>query len=1700
MIINSEFLVSTLEVFTSFSKFQSICIAGSVQGHASAVLSAFCLLLFPASADECLLSRSRDKSLMSQGKPSGQSSFLPHGFLRGLEADLRALCADARRRNPEVKEAAERVILSLKEAETSDAERDAADEAASAFCTACETLDPSAGSSALTLQVKIALRAVSCLHKLLTHRALSAARLPEVLDALKRLSAPPIDDNLTLKVLQGVLSLLTVRSYAKALSEDQLSRAFSLLFLLRTSRSSSAGSAASNPLSAISQISGLSDSGVIEQTSKAAFRQVASDLFASAADSAVKTAVEKQAASGAEIPLSEYPSEVHAAFCLFTDLCRAVSSEPLQWVARSDSSTLSSMTVLDFSLALEVLDDGLASNIALFGGQQVFSEALSSRLCPVLHTILRTASDKTTVKSLLGLIVTLNRNYWRILQIDSESILHALATIVKDREIADTGEVPWIVVYAMEAIRCIFHSKPGEPNYLIDFITAFDRGGRVGRLIAEVINVSCDVLNLGDRIDVILIPPLPVNGSMKPFANTITNSTEFLVAIATGFYLEVIKAAGEAVKAGQESITSALLISDTTERAVTRLGKLISESAPQEVVVSSDIGKEASLEALKALAKSIGLLGIIGADCQLDSIREISLMTLSAACKNAIRAQSGSSSSENIFGNRIKILFEVIFNVLEKCRETLGRSWFPIVEALEQLDIFISKHDATIEASAQGHPSVFSGLRPQLDAIFTSTSTLQWSSCHDMISALVQCSRQSIVLMSKKMSQEDQPKAKSGSEIRIFGVSMAERAILHSFERENVDSGPIPCSLWQIVTGHLTSICTDSVFISLRAVALSSLTRLAIGAIPSGNPPFVSHDKVIRPFLDLFTASYTDVRSGSLAAVYAVLEAQGERLSGESAWLGVLKILSTAAGSKSLKSDSPSLVAGESRGANQSPGAAAPRIEMMSEAFRVVQVISDDFMTSLAENALPVWIDVVRLYCGQNEDVNVALTSIGLLWRTADFVAKGTGQDVEDELWVQLFETLKEISIDERPEIRNSAVKTLSGTLSAHSFRLSATAWNGCVARALLPLLEEVMRGGFSGQHDDGGTSGKVRGDVQLLLHHSRDTPRKQWNETRVLALAGVAKVLRTAMPRLAILQDDSGRPLFLMLTDGGGDGLWRKMLRAAGVAAGSRDTEVAVAGVSALLELLTAAGYVVSKQNEEHHQGHATKLGLSNSAPAALGSDNNTTSWISGVMGSADSTRLDTSQPVATPTDDKDSATAESTILLWEAVWSALNEAIGGRDTEHLEKTTEGKDGLDDLKIVDQKALQLLAEGLLESRMKLSDKFTSGSSRMLVQVLMHLALGRGASRSKNIGEAESVLSDVQNATLSGLQRLSFGADHESWVSLVHGLLTIVKEENRNKHKPSALVRRVLLIISSLYSNEQLPSQVKSSELPLVLKIVGGVMLLRNQTGIDGSLGTVSGAARGISHPLWVEAADVVMDAMRCGMSAGPGGEQVWSEFVSLAKEFLYSPSRTRRDMDFRYGSGDWERAEEYDIRLTTFVQEALSQMGTGASRNSKKELVGLLARGAEEGKASGRPRFVRSSQKQLFRLADVIPRSADMGNDSDDDRLIAEESNKQVVETCGRVLGQYIADDQRSGRCPLPAARRAEAVFLLQQLRILNSYDETKEGFTKENIVTLYPRLCECVDSRDEAVRQLARDLLDQAAPGAKDRVRPSTLKIGGS
>mmetsp|Transcript_5623 Transcript_5623/g.8694 ORF Transcript_5623/g.8694 Transcript_5623/m.8694 type:complete len:1334 (+) Transcript_5623:1-4002(+) len=176
-----------------------------------------------------------------------------------------------------------------------------------------------------------------------------------------------------------------------------------------------------------------------------------------------------------------------------------------------------------------------------------------------------------------------------------------------------------------------------------------------------------------------------------------------------------------------------------------------------------------------------------------------------------------------------------------------------------------------------------------------------------------------------------------------------------------------------------------------------------------------------------------------------------------------------------------------------------------------------------------------------------------------------------DALWLSLYSQAHRLSSDPRPEVRNCALRTLSSTLVTHGGVLGPSAWYMCMWHILFPAFQAVRQAAFdssrsSAANDDSvGTPqlGKEKGaPVMMLLHHSRNTIRKQWDETVVLALNALSRVFRTFF----------NGPLGLLPHV---QYAWHRLVRYAKEAVLSSSRETSLAGIHALEDLLQALNSV---------------------------------------------------------------------------------------------------------------------------------------------------------------------------------------------------------------------------------------------------------------------------------------------------------------------------------------------------------------------------------------------------------------------------------------------------------------------------------------------------------------------------------------------
>ncbi|RCI02023.1 hypothetical protein CU098_003406, partial [Rhizopus stolonifer] len=204
-------------------------------------------------------------------------------------------------------------------------------------------------------------------------------------------------------------------------------------------------------------------------------------------------------------------------------------------------------------------------------------------------------------------------------------------------------------------------------------------------------------------------------------------------------------------------------------------------------------------------------------------------------------------------------------------------------------------------------------------------------------------------------------------------------------------------------------------------------------------------------------------------------------------------------------------------------------------AFSSLQLICTDFLSLLSPDCLRQCIATLGSFGMQSDDLNISLTAVGLLWNLSDFIQtrrmdliKKTdkwNEPMESELnidvslleastessktysvlWMMLLLQLSHTCTDGRPEVRNGANQTLFRTISMNGHVLGSHLWDACIWKVLFPLLDSIKMSSIRASKMSRSKSQTERDSSGFMLHHSRDTADKQWDETKVLILTGLS-------------------------------------------------------------------------------------------------------------------------------------------------------------------------------------------------------------------------------------------------------------------------------------------------------------------------------------------------------------------------------------------------------------------------------------------------------------------------------------------------------------------------------------------------------------------------------------------------------------------
>ncbi|GJW24696.1 protein MON2 homolog isoform X1 [Tanacetum coccineum] len=516
-----------------------------------------------------------------------------------------------------------------------------------------------------------------------------------------------------------------------------------------------------------------------------------------------------------------------------------------------------------------------------------------------------------------------------------------------------------------------------------------------------------------------------------------------------------------------------------------------------------------------------------------------------------------------------------LFNITHRLYNVLGPSWVLVLETLAALDRAInSPHATTQDVSAavskltrepSGQYSDFSILSSLNSQLFESSGLMHISAVKSLLSALRQLSYQSMAGTLSGISQTSSQKTGSIS----FAVERMISILVNNLHRIQ--------PLWDEVIGHFVELA-NSPNHHLRAMALKALDQ-SISAV-LGSDQFEDNAlsrnhaiktemkaleiSVISPLHVLYdSCSSGDVHAGSLKILLHVLERHGDKLC--YSWPNILEMLRSVAGSseKDLVTLGFQLVNRDCQYSSSCPTAFGLGVSteyLWCPVKQVIvgslRVIMNDGLSTVPSEFLHVCIDVTGAYSSQKTELNISLTAIGLLWTSTDFFAKGlvegapeeTGRETlehknggkieqsgitakkvdqqdsmitvaeHEKLLFSVFSLLQNLGADERPEVRNSAVRTLFQTLGSHGQKLSKSMWEDCLWNYVFTTLDRASHMAATSSKDEWhGKELGVRGGkaVHMLIHHSRNTAQKQWDETLVLVFGGIARILRTFFPLL---------------------------------------------------------------------------------------------------------------------------------------------------------------------------------------------------------------------------------------------------------------------------------------------------------------------------------------------------------------------------------------------------------------------------------------------------------------------------------------------------------------------------------------------------------------------------------------------------------
>lgn len=935
-------------------------------------------------------------------------------------------------------------------------------------------------------------------------------------------------------------------------------------------------------------------------------------------------------------------------------------------------------------------------------------------------------------------------------------------------------------------------------------------------------------------------------------------------------------------------------------------------------------------------------------------------------------------------------------------------------------------------------------LSAMLSRLFESSQYLDDVALHHLIDALC------------KLSTESMEVAYSNREPSLFAVAKLLETGLVNLSRFQV--------LWRPVTAHLLEVCQHphSGLRNWGAEAVTSLVRAVLNH--KFDAPLHLNVKlqirVLAPLQELSGIPHGDIRQRQLDCVLQVLHSCGETL--QQGWplvLGVIGALNKHHNEK-----------------------------LVQMAFQCMQLVVTDYLPIIGSEHLEVVVEVAARFGLQTQELNVSLTAIGLLWNISDNFFQNrqrikqeldsqckdivTSKDAKtsskdnlspfDALWMCLFRRLGNLCVDSRPAVRKSAGQTLFSTISAHGGLLQQDTWRVVLWKVLFPLLENVRT-----LSTNASTTRDEQTTGNILIHHSRDTAEKQWAETRVLSLAGVA---RTFNAKRRILQHLGDFPR-----------AWSLLLEYIETAALCRNAEVSLAALKSFQEILQIHRDAKDKVSDELELPHSLL-----SAPAV-----------------EEINRSDDTAPGPAASAETISDSADSDIPLWSAAWKVWVN-IGTNATKPPEKTETAAG--EKVYVPSQHFLTALLHTFPALFDHIKARFVTSDLQQFSKVL-HAALSVPVH-----GDASPfIIPSYPDVTITPLQDASLQA-----------MDSLVKSVRGGSHALQSMYPDLFdQLLTCATFGVQAPSygaiQAKSfgsvkgpqvdwvtmnfvpfSERALEMVVELYKESCNHQTVIKAHV--LQNIIKTLRMPLglkydcpspstWQQAITAFNSVIGLGLPIArkhPSDfEGMWHELALLFEEFLFTkhPSPPTLSME------DFLRDEAVDCKMVHLIRDEILPHASTMPNSFIVRVMELLNRGSIHSAMSDtfvdtdssrklREDFAKTCFETLLQFSFV--------NKKSEEGAVTRVAVLSLLQRCQEVVRKYVEDERLSGKCPLPRPRLAEITAVLKAITtLLQSLKKAPsacvEAAVWQQVIQLYPALVDCTTSSSPHVTRALKDALQE-------------------